>query len=403
MRFSALMIQSPRRLPIARHGAGSKLPLSSQFNVPGWSRHIVPLLMLALLICGCVVVLLPLAAAIAWSVVIAYVTWPFYRRACRWLGRPSALAPASMTALVSAAVVVPILWLVVLVHAELLNAFREIGNWLPHGSSVLPAAIHRIPVLGPRIDAMLTAYLQNSSGAAGGSLAEWLQRLSGPVIGLLAGAGRNVGKLLVSLLVLFFIYRDGERVVAQTARVMRHLGASKMEPYLAAAGAMTRAVIYGFLITALAQGLVAGIGYRIAGASAPVLLGALTAVLSILPLFGTALVWVPVAGWLLASGDIWQGLFLLAWGALVVHPIDNLLHPLLISSSARAPFPLVFLGVLGGLAVFGLIGIVVGPVLLGLALVLWRQWDDEERGRDGHASDPGLHRSAGRRSGRRSV
>lgn len=137
---------------------------------------------------------------------------------------------------------------------------------------------------------------------------------------------------------------------------------------------MTRAVIYGFLVVALIQGVIAGIGYRIAAVNAPVLLGALTAMLSVLPLFGTALVWVPVAGWLLVSGDIWQGVFMLLWGMLMVHPIDNLLHPILISSSARAPFPVVFLGVLGGLAIFGLVGVVVGPVLLGSALVLWRQW-----------------------------
>lgn len=337
----------------------------------------LPLVLMALLLGGCVMVIWPFAAAIVWAVVLAYVTWPFHRRVRRWLRGANSLAATLMTGAVCIAVVAPVLWLVVLIHSELLGTFRTMAVWLPKASNMLSGAVRQMPGVGKQLSSGLASLL-GGPGISGPQLVEWLQRLAGPVAGLLGGVGRNIGKLVVSLLIMFFLYRDGDRIAAQASRVMRHLGARRLDPYLTAAGAMTRAVLYGYLVTALAQGLIAGIGYRIAGLNASVLLGALTGTLSILPIFGTALVWVPVAGGLFANGDIWQGIFVLAWGSLVVHPTDNLLHPLLISSSARAPFPLVLLGVLGGLAVFGLVGIVVGPVLLGLALVLWRQWGGEE-------------------------
>jgi predicted PurR-regulated permease PerM len=141
---------------------------------------------------------------------------------------------------------------------------------------------------------------------------------------------------------------------------------------------MTRAVLYGLLITAFAQGLMAGIGYQVVGLQAPVLLGVLTGVLSAVPAIGTAIVWVPMSAWLLLTGPIWKGILLLLWGIVLVHPIDNVLRPLLISNATRVPFLLVMFGAIGGLTVFGLVGVFVGPVLLGIAMVIWREWATQE-------------------------
>jgi predicted PurR-regulated permease PerM len=137
---------------------------------------------------------------------------------------------------------------------------------------------------------------------------------------------------------------------------------------------MTRAVVYGLLVTAVVQGAIAGIGYAVIGLTAPVLLGVLTGILSIVPLVGTAIVWVPVAIWLMVSGHLIKGIILLGWGALLVHPPENVLRPLLISNATRVPFLLVMFGALGGLAAFGLIGLFVGPVVLAIAMAVWREW-----------------------------
>ena len=176
---------------------------------------------------------------------------------------------------------------------------------------------------------------------------------------------------------MFFLYRSGDALLDQTRRVLHRAIGPRVDHYLHAVGATTRAVVFGLVLTALAQGSLAGLGYAVAGVEGPVLLGALTALLALLP-FGAPLVWVPAGVWLLMNGQVVAGVGLLAWGALVVSWIDNLIRPLVISNATDIPFLLVMFGVLGGLAAFGLVGIFVGPVVLAVVLAVWREWLEEE-------------------------
>ena len=178
----------------------------------------------------------------------------------------------------------------------------------------------------------------------------------------------------MTLLTLFFFFRDGETIVAQARRVLRRFFANRLDRYLVTAGTMTRAVVYGLLVTACAQGVIAGGGYAVVGIAAPVLLGMVTGILSIIPIAGTAIVWVPVALWLMVDGHLIKGIILLGWGVLLVHGAESVLRPLLISNATRLPFMLVLFGALGGLDSFGLIGLFVGPVLLAIAMAVWREW-----------------------------
>jgi predicted PurR-regulated permease PerM len=111
----------------------------------------------------------------------------------------------------------------------------------------------------------------------------------------------------------------------------------------------------------------------VAGLDTPALLGALTALLALVP-FGAPLVWGAAGLWLLATGELWAGIGLLLWGALIVSMIDNVIRPLAISSAARVPFFLVLLGVFGGLRAFGLVGLFLGPIVLTVMLAVWREW-----------------------------
>jgi len=108
-----------------------------------------------------------------------------------------------------------------------------------------------------------------------------------------------------------------------------------------------------------------------------VLLGVLTAILALIP-FGTPLVWGGVSAWLLLNGDFWAGVGLAAWGALVVSQIDNVLRPMVISSSTRIPYLLVLFAVLGGISAFGLLGLFLGPIVIAVLLAVWREWLDEQ-------------------------
>lgn len=205
-----------------------------------------------------------------------------------------------------------------------------------------------------------------------GVLQTWL----GALAGVLGGLGRSLAKILLTLLLLFFFYRDGDTIARELGHAAKRLFGNPYVRYVRTAGAITRAIFFGTIVSAAAQGLVAGTGYRLAGLSAPALLGALTSVLSVIPLVGTSLVWLPIAIALVVAGAWGKGLFLLAWGMLLVHPTDNLLRPLLVSNAAKLPFLLVALGAIGGMTAFGLVGVFAGPILLGLALQLWRQWAD---------------------------
>lgn len=336
-------------------------------------------LLIASLALLCLWVLAPFLASITWAAILAYVSWPAYRVARRPFGRSATGAALVMILLVTCLLVLPILWLLVLLRNELVGSLKPIAASLSQVAQVVAEAARQIPGLGPLLQDQFNRYLADPSVLVRESLSV-LQTWLGALASVLGGLGRSLAKVLLTLLLLFFFYRDGDALAHELGRAVKGVFGSRYVRYARTAGAITRAVFFGIILSAVAQGLIAGIGYRLAGLSAPALLGALTAVLSVIPLFGTALVWLPIAIGLAVAGTWGKGLFLLAWGTLLVHPTDNLLRPLLVSNAARLPFILVALGAIGGMTAFGLVGVFAGPVLLGLALELWRQWTD----RPGH-------------------
>jgi len=333
--------------------------------------------LLGLLLAGlglvCLWVLRPFLSPILWAAVLAYVTWPLFQRLRTPFRSLRGTAASAMTLLVVSMAILPIFWLLVLVQHELVDAYRTFTAYLSQGPHSLPAAIRDLPWAGARLQETLDRYSADPA-ALEREVPGWFQRWGGQLAALLGDVGRNLAKIFVSVLTLFFFYRDGDGLVDQCKRVGQRFFGHKLDPSMLAAGRMTRAVVYGFLITAFAQGLIAGIGYWIVQLEAPVLLGALTGLLSTAPLFGTAFLWAPIGIWLVVVGHTWQGVLLLVWGTIIVHPTDNVLRPLLISNATHVPFLLIMFGALGGLAAFGLIGVFVGPVLLGVAAGIWAEW-----------------------------
>ncbi len=339
---------------------------------PGAKRLVLAAVVLALAI-ACLLVLRPFIVPILWAAILAYTAWPLFLRLRSLLRGLNTLSALLMTIMIGCVVVLPVLWILDLVHSELVSAYRLLRSSLAQGGPQLPGFIERLPWIGAHLQAALQRYSADPGALgqqAGAYMLSWASRL-GTILG---GVGRNLIKLGLTLLTLFFFFRDGESIVAQGRRVLRRFFQERLEPYVVTAGRMTRAVVYGLLVTAFAQGLIAGIGYAVIGLAAPVLLGLLTGLLSFVPLAGTAIVWVPLAVWLMLDAHLIKGIILLVWGALLVHPADNVLRPMLISNAMRVPFLLVMFGALGGLAAFGLVGVFVGPVLLAIAMALWREW-----------------------------
>jgi predicted PurR-regulated permease PerM len=202
---------------------------------------------------------------------------------------------------------------------------------------------------------------------------DWLKNHSGEAAALVGGAGRNLAKLLLVILILFFFYRDGTRIILELRHVMARFLGDRTHGYLTAVGSTTHAVVYGILLTALVQGIVAGIGYGVAGMTSPVTFGILTFLVALIP-FASPLAWGSAGALLFFRGDIGPAIGVWLWGALVVSQIDNFLRPIFISSISPVPFLLILFGVLGGVLAFGLIGLFAGPVVLAVAWAVWREW-----------------------------
>jgi predicted PurR-regulated permease PerM len=196
---------------------------------------------------------------------------------------------------------------------------------------------------------------------------------------LIGGVGRNLTKLVIAMVSLFFMYRDGEEFSAQVHHALQRLfGAARVQHYIDAVGGTVKAVVYGIVLAALAQATLAGLGYWVAGVPAPLLFAALTFLVGLVP-FAIPFMWGGASLWLFLNGDTVAALGLFIWGVTAVSWVDNIVRPLVISGAAQIPFLLVLFGVLGGLAAFGLVGLFIGPVVLAVILAVWREWNAERR------------------------
>src|SRR5512143_853034 len=316
-------------------------------------------------------VLSPFLAALAWAGILAYVTWPLHQRVCRLMPGRDSLAALLMTLGVTASLLLPLLWVMFTVAADAAAASATFRQIAAHGLPPLPAGVHNWPGGAwiveqyQRVQAD-PAWVRAQIDAVGLTNTTALKVLAG-------GVGRNVAKFGLAVFALFFLYRHGVSVLAQFRGVATRWLGEAARGYIQAVGVTVRAVVFGIVLTALAQGILAGLGYWVAGLAAPALWGVITALVSLIPFVGPV-VWIGLSLNLLANGETGTALGLFLWGALVVSWVDNLIRPLVISGPTRIPFLLVFLGVLGGLHAFGLIGLFLGPVLLAVSVAIWREW-----------------------------
>ena len=335
-------------------------------------RHFIPGILLASLLVLAYMVLSEFLLSLIWAFILAYVTWPLYQWMRHRLKGNSTISAGLMTLLITAVIFLTVYWLANLLQEELRNAYQALLASFSQGSYKLPEAINRIPWLGHYLQDWIDRLSSDWVGVAE-EFAGWLRQWLGQFADFLGNIGRNVVKLAVILVTLFFCFRDGEEAIKQLHQgVVRFLG-KHQDVYLQAAGQTTKAVVYGLVLAALVQGGLAGIGYYATGVDAPVLFGAVTALLALVPM-GATLVWVPIGIALFLVGQIWVGIALLLWGFLVVSTVDNVIRPLVISGAGSVPFLVVMFGVLGGLNAFGAVGLFLGPVILAVLLAVWQAW-----------------------------
>jgi predicted PurR-regulated permease PerM len=242
----------------------------------------------------------------------------------------------------------------------------------------LPDSIKQIPLLGPRLVEIVEQF-QRDPSSIDTAIRDFFSQSSGEVSAVVGGVGRNVIKLGLAMFSLFFMYRDGEHVAAQVERMLQQFfGKVRVSHYLDAIGSTVKAVVYGLVLAALAQGTLAGIGYAVAGVPAPIIFGIMTFLAGLIP-FVVPFMWMGASIYLFLTGNTVEAIGLAIWGATAVSWIDNIVRPLVISGATRIPFLLVLFGVLGGLAAFGMVGLFIGPVILAVLMAIWREWIAEKR------------------------
>ena len=188
--------------------------------------------------------------------------------------------------------------------------------------------------------------------------------------GLMVGSG--LVELTLSILITFFLLRNGEALAERLRASVGRITGERGQHLLELAGRTVRGVVYGILGTALAQAVMAGVGFVIAGVPGAALLALLTFFFSIVPM-GPPLIWLPAALWLFHEGSTGWGIFMLVWGV-GVSTLDNFVKPWLISQGSDMPFLLILFGVLGGALGFGFIGVFIGPTLLAVGYRLVEEW-----------------------------
>jgi predicted PurR-regulated permease PerM len=291
-------------------------------------------------------------------------------------GRPN-LAAVLMTLLLSLVLILPVVWVLLLMRTEVADIYLKLMAQINQGHVELAPEIRRLPGVGPRIAAFFDR-LNTNPDALQAEIRNWSSWAMTHAGDLLGGVGRNLAKMGFALLTAFFLYRDGEGFVLQIREIMGRMMGQRAEDYVEAIGATTRAVVYGIVLTAAAQGFLAGLGYAVAGVEGAVFLGAVTTLIAMVP-FGTPFAWGAVCVWLLLQGQVMPAIGLAIWCAVVVSWVDNFIRPMVISSATRIPFLLVMFGVLGGLAAFGMVGLFLGPVILAVMLAVWREWLEDAR------------------------
>jgi predicted PurR-regulated permease PerM len=316
-------------------------------------------------------ILRPFYGAVLWGVIIAIVFRPLYRRLLRSVPERPTLAALATVFVILVLVILPISVVAGMLVQEGLSTYERIesgelnlGRYFQQVFSALPAwATSLLDRLGltsmVHIEERLSALLTRSA-----------QFFAAQALSLGQNAASFIVSLFIMLYLLFFLLRDGE-ALARRVRNAIPLRADQQRSLADRFSTVIRATVKGNLVVALVQGALGALIFWLLGVGAPVLWGTLMAFLSLLPAVGAAVVWLPVAIYFLATGAVAKGVTLIAFGVLVIGLVDNILRPILVGKDTRMPDYVVLISTLGGIAVFGLNGFVIGPVIAAMFISVW--------------------------------
>ncbi|HJV60945.1 MAG TPA: AI-2E family transporter [Albitalea sp.] len=321
----------------------------------------------------------PFFGAVFWAAVLALLFTPPYRRLVRWMGGRRSLAATTTLLLCLVVVILPTAIIAAALVQEVSLVYQDVQSKKLDVAAFAQQLIDSLPAwmagLLERLGVGDVASMQAKLAAAA---AQGSRFMATQVVGF----GVNTFDFLVStgvmLYLLFFFLRDGGSLAARIERAIPLSHEHKAHLFSQFA-TVVRATIKGNLLVAAVQGALGGVMLWMLGVQAALLGGVLMALFSLLPAVGAALVWAPVAVWFLLAGSIGKGLILIVFGLFAIGLVDNILRPILVGKDTQMPDYLVLVSTLGGIAVFGLNGFVIGPAIAALFLAAWDLYSSRQR------------------------
>jgi predicted PurR-regulated permease PerM len=337
---------------------------------PSFYSRVFTLAVAAILAFALLLIFKPFALPMVWAAFLAFLLFPLNLRLRRRF-KGNSIAAGALTVLAPIVILLPLS----AISAEFVSQISVLLKQLQKSATDMDIKSFSDLQQFPWI-ARINSWLQAHADISAEQVQSWLVSGTREVMQRAASLGGSfflgaLGSLLafaIMLFLLFFFLRDGDAMIARGRRLIP-MADDRKERLFTQLSAVTRAIVYGTTVTALLQGLFIAIGFAIVGLPSPVVFGVLAALLSLLPVGGSAFVWIPAVIWLFFEKHWGWGIFLLVWGA-GLSGLDNVVRPLLISGRARISALAVFVGVLGGIPAFGAIGVIAGPVVLSLVLAL---------------------------------
>jgi predicted PurR-regulated permease PerM len=322
------------------------------------------------------------------ATILAVVFYPAHQRILGWTKGKSGKASLLSTLALLFLFAVPVFITLVLVAQEAITAAQYLTRQsAEHALFATTMAERGLKFLGRWIDlskydirAVVTSHVQHAG--------VWVLG-SGALV--LSNFASLIAQSLMALLVVFFLFRDGSGWIQQAEESIPLPPGQARKLFRNISGTIV-ANVYGIVSVGVAQGVLTGIALTIAGLQSALLLGLCAAFASIVPLAGTALVWVPAGLYLIFIGSSWKGIFVLVWGIAVISTADSIIRPWVVSGKVQLhPLVLVF-SILGGVQAFGFLGLFLGPVIASVLSVLFGMIREEVRIDDGDMAGPGRHR-----------
>ena len=356
-------------------------------NSPALQRAVFLFLLAGVTVAFCWVIS-PFFGAVFWAMVLALMFMPLQRRLCVKLRGRDTLAAIGTLLICLLIVVVPLIFIIGAMVDEAASFSQRVRTgdldlraYFQQVVDALPAWVHSL------MGRFGLVSLQDVMDKISSALVQGGQALTARALAIGQNTLLVVVNLGIMLYLLFFFLRDGRDL----ARMIR--GAIPMQPahtsyLLHKFATVVRATVKGTVVVALVQGLLGGLAFAVLGIGGAVLWGVTMAVLSLVPAVGAALIWAPVAIYLLATGSAVAGIGLAAWGAGVMGMVDNVLRPILVGKETKLPDFLVLLSTIGGISIFGLNGFVIGPAIAALFVAAWALFNVAEEEEAPPASSP---------------